>query len=161
MPEELKTQIENLHVINSLYAMDASKARFGDRPEKCVRLSPGVQLAQTHPLVQRRAIHPLVYTQMETGRKVLNLSPWHAVGIEGMENEEGDRLLRRVVDCSIRPERAYFHEWEADDMVLWDNWRMMHCACGVDPHDARKMRRTTIAGDYALGRFEAGQQAST
>jgi taurine dioxygenase len=37
-------------------------------------------------------------------------------------------------------------------MVLWDNWRMLHSAEGVDPQATRWMRRTTIGGDYALGR---------
>ena len=109
--------------------------------------------------MQRRSIHPLVYTQAETGRKVLNISPWHAVGIEGMENAEGDALLREVIDYSIKPERAYFHKWEPDDMVLWDNWRMMHCATGVPEGEQRKMGRTTIAGDYALGRYEEAREA--
>jgi taurine dioxygenase len=39
-------------------------------------------------------------------------------------------------------------------MVLWDNWRMVHCCTGVPLNDQRHMRRTTIAGDYGLGRFE-------
>jgi taurine dioxygenase len=94
----------------------------------------------------------LDYTQAETGRKVINVSPWHAVGIEGMENAEGDALLAEVIDHLIRPELAYFHKWELGDMVLWDNWRMLHCALGVPRGEQRKVRRTTISGDYALGR---------
>ena len=64
------------------------------------------------------------------------------------------RLLREVIAHATKPEHSYFHRWTVDDMVLWDNWRMMHQACGVPPEEERKMRRTTIAGDYALGRFE-------
>ena len=153
LPDELKERIEGLNVIYA-YQTDASKAKFGDRPESCLRIQSRALRAMSHPSVQRRTIHPLVYTQAESGRKVLNISPWHAVGIEGMENEEGDALLRQVVDYSIRPERAYFHKWEENDMVLWDNWRIMHCACGVPEGEERKMGRTTIAGDYALGRYE-------
>jgi taurine dioxygenase len=153
LPDRLKERIENLNVIYA-YSTDSSKAKFGDRPEECLRLSTRILRAMSHPSVQRRTIHPLVYTQAETGRKVLNISPWHARGIEGMENEEGDALLTEVVNYSIQPERAYFHQWEANDMVLWDNWRMMHCACGVPEGEERKMGRTTIAGDYALGRYE-------
>ncbi len=154
LPDKLKARIEGLNVVHSLFAMDSTKVRFGPRPERCIRLSQRIQRAESHPSVFRRAIHPLVYTQAETGRKVLNISPWHAMGIEGMETAEGDALLREVVDQGIRPEHAYFHQWEQGDMVLWDNWRMMHQACGVPPEEERKMRRTTIAGDYALGRFE-------
>jgi taurine dioxygenase len=107
-----------------------------------------------HPSVQVRAIHPLVYSQAKTGRKILHVSPWFADGIEGMENEEGDALLREVIGYVIRPELMYFHKWHAGDMVLWDNWRMLHCACGVPPSEQRIMRRTTIVGDYGLGRRE-------
>ena len=153
LPEELKARIEGLNVIYA-YQTDASKAKFGDRPESCLRIQSRALRAMAHPSVQRRTIHPLVYTQRETGRKVLNISPWHAQGIEGMENAEGDALLREVIDYSIKPERAYFHKWEQDDMVLWDNWRIMHMACGVPEGEERKMGRTTIAGDYGVGRYE-------
>lgn len=163
LPSHLKERIEGLRVIHH-YLADATKARFGERPDKCLQLSRNITMALEHPSVQNPVTHPLVYTQKETGRKVLNISPWHAVGIEGMENAEGDELVAEVVDHLIRPELAYFHKWQQDDMVLWDNWRMLHCACGVPPGEQRKMRRTTIAGDYALGRrllsAEAAPQAS-
>ncbi len=71
-----------------------------------------------------------------------------------MENDEGDALLREVIDHCIQHERAYFHTWRLDDMVLWDNWRMIHCAMGVPAGLRRHMHRTTITGDYGLGRFE-------
>ena len=150
LPERLKQRIEGLRVIHH-YLADATKARFGERPEKCLQLSRNITLALEHPAVQNPVTHPLVYTQAETGRKVINVSPWHAVAIEGMENAEGDALLSEVIDLMIRPDLAYFHKWEVDDMVLWDTWRMLHCARGVPRGEQRKMRRTTIAGDYALG----------
>lgn len=37
-------------------------------------------------------------------------------------------------------------------MVLWDNWRMLHCCYGVPLEQERTLERTTIAGDYLLGR---------
>jgi len=157
LPERLKAEIEGLDVIYS-YQTDSSQAKFGERPEKCVRLSPEIVRAAQHPILQKRSIHPLVYTQAETGRKVLNISPWHAQSIAGRDNPEGDALLREVIDHSIRSERAYFHKWEEGDMVLWDNWRMMHCAAGVPSGELRQMGRTTISGDYALGRWEHAEE---
>ena len=151
LPDDLKQRIEGLRVIHQFLA-DATKAPFGERPDKCLQLSRNIRIALDHPSVQTPVTHPLVYTQKETGRKVLNVSPWHALAIEGMENAQGDALLKEVIDRLIRPELAYYHHWQPDDMVLWDNWRMLHCACGVPPDEQRKMRRTTIAGDYALGR---------
>jgi taurine dioxygenase len=57
-----------------------------------------------------------------------------------------------VVLYCTDPDLAYFHDWKQDDMVLWDNWRVLHCATGVPPEETRVMERTTISGDYALGR---------
>ena len=50
----------------------------------------------------------------------------------------------------------YFHAWRPGDMILWDNWRAMHCASGTPPGTKRKIHRTTIAGDRAIGRQLAG-----
>jgi len=153
LPEALKQRIDGLSVVYS-YQPDLTRAKFSDRPERLVQMSTLFRKGKDHPSVQVRAIHPLVYEQAGTGRKILHVSPWFADGIEGMENAAGDALLREVIAYVIRPELMYFHKWQPGDMVLWDNWRMLHCACGVPPEEKRIMRRTTIVGDYGLGRRE-------
>ena len=40
-------------------------------------------------------------------------------------------------------------------MLIWDNWRMLHSVTGHDPGVTRCIHRTTIKGDYGLGRFES------
>jgi taurine dioxygenase len=157
LPRSLRDRIENLSVLYS-YQPDLTKPKFGDRAEKIIQMSELFRKGMDHPSVQVRAIHPLVYRQAVTGRKVLHVSPWFAEAIEGMENEAGDALLREVIGYVLRPELMYFHAWQSHDMVLWDNWRMLHCACGVPPEETRKMRRTTIVGDYGLGRREVKGQ---
>jgi taurine dioxygenase len=152
LPEDLKARIEGLEV---LYRpdFDATNQRFGRNEQ--VRLIGGDEVIRSMNAENRpRTVHPLVYTQAETGRKVLNISPWFSVGIYGMENDEGDAILKAVIESAIRPELIYVHDWQLGDMVLWDNWRMMHSAAGIEPSDHRRMQRTTIAGDYALGRTE-------
>ena len=153
LPDDLKARIEGLSVVYS-YQPDLTRAKFGPRPDRLVQMSTLFRKGMDHPSVQSRAIHPLVYRQAETGQKILHVSPWFADGIEGMETAEGDALLAEVIDHVIRPELMYFHKWQAGDMVLWDNWRMLHCATGVPPEETRIMRRTTIVGDYGLGRRE-------
>jgi taurine dioxygenase len=153
LPVELAQKIEGLSVLYRLQ-IDYSKVRYGHGAERIVRRDPAYAQADEDFRDKPRVIHPMVYAQAETGRKVLNVSPWHADGIEGMENAEGDALLREVAAHATRTELAYFHRWAADDMVLWDNWRMLHCACGVPADMRRHMQRTTIAGDYGMGRVE-------
>ena len=154
LPDALKARIEGLSVVYS-YQPDFTRAKFGARVDRLVQMSSLFREGTKHASVQVRAIHPLVYVQAGTGRKVLHVSPWFAEGIEGMENAGGDALLTEVIAHVLKPELMYFHKWQADDMVLWDNWRMLHCATGVPPGETRKMGRTTIVGDYGLGRREA------
>ena len=48
----------------------------------------------------------------------------------------------------------YWHTWKPTDMAIWDNWRFMHAASGNPAKHHRRMQRTTITGDYGLGRLE-------
>lgn len=104
-----------------------------------------------------RAVHPAVWTR-ETGEKVLHLSPWMAEGIEGEETPEGDALVDAVSReiFALGREFAYWHKWSSTDMLIWDNWRVLHAVSGHDPRYKRRMQRTTIKGDYGLGYFEGG-----
>jgi taurine dioxygenase len=154
MPEDLKRRIEGLNVLYK-YNVDSSQAKFGHIPDRLIRLGKHQAATMQHDTTKLRSVHPLVFTQPETGRKVVNVSPWFADAIEGMETEEGDALLREVIAHNLQPELQYFHKWVPGEMVLWDNWRLLHCATGVPMGMKRHMRRTTIAGDYALGRREA------
>jgi taurine dioxygenase len=38
-------------------------------------------------------------------------------------------------------------------MMVWDNWRVIHSATGVPLDVERSARRTTISGDYKVGRY--------
>ena len=102
-----------------------------------------------------RALHPAVWTR-RSGEKVLHVSPWMAKGIEGRDDAEAEALLDRGVRRDRRGGRglSYFHPWKPTDMVIWDNWRFLHSVSGTPPEHGRCMHRTTIAGDYGLGRFE-------
>lgn len=98
-------------------------------------------------------VHPLVITQRETGRKALKISPLQVQYILGMDRAESDALLQELAAVLCDETYAYFHDWQAGDMLVWDNWRMIHTACGVPIDDYRYARRTTIMGDYEVGRY--------
>jgi taurine dioxygenase len=152
LPQHLRERIERLHVVYSV-DMDFSRQGFSHNGNlRCLRMAKsGTAIARrmwTYP----RVLHPMVFTQAETGRKVLNVSPGFAEGIYEMGGPDGDALLREVIAHCTDPATAYHHQWREGDMVLWDNWRVLHCASGVPPEQTRVMQRTTIKGDYALGR---------
>ena len=102
--------------------------------------------------------YPAVVTHPVTGRKVLEVCEQFLERIvaphrAGLSNDEAVDLLQHLVEHTRKPEFHYFHKWQPGDMVLWDNWRAMHCATGTRPGVERVIHRTTIAGDTALGRI--------
>ena len=103
-----------------------------------------------------RAVHPAIW-QRQSGEKVLHVSPWQAAGIENRENAEGDALLEALFQDIYRTMQPYWHRWKPTDMVIWDNWRMVHAVSGHDPRYSRKVHRATIEGDYGLGRSETAR----
>ena len=150
---ELRARIESEKV---LYTLDLSYShmRFG-RPPTFKQFSEQsghakmVEYSKTLP----RAIHPAVWAR-QSGEKVMHVSPWMAVGILGQENAGGDALLEEVCQEILAKAKPYYHRWKPTDMLIWDNWRMLHSVTGHDPQVARRMQRTTIKGDYGLGCFE-------
>jgi taurine dioxygenase len=153
LPAGLKARIDGLSVVYR-FQPNATLHRFGRPPNLRLAGSSAAMDALTVRLDRDfpPAVHPLVYTQKETGRTVLNLSPAYATGIEGMEEDESDALLSELVTHCLKPKPAYWHAWRNGDLVAWDNWRVMHAAEGTPPDCTRLVQRTSIMGDYGLGR---------
>lgn len=150
---ELRKRIEGRKVI---YTLDLrySVMRFG-KPEsfRLLQAQDGHMQMAEYAKTLPRAIHPAVWTR-KSGEQVLHVSPWMAVGLEHHENPEGDQLLEAVCQEILAKVQPYFHKWQPTDMLIWDNWRLLHSVSGHDPQLARRMQRTTIKGDYGLGYFE-------
>ncbi len=154
---ELRAAIEGRNV---LYRMNVIMAnfRFG-APEgyKVLVENPTAQAVMDASADVPRSVHPAVWTRA-SGEKVLHISPWMAEGFEGDETPEGDALLDAVCReiFAKAEDLSYFHKWKPTDMLIWDNWRVLHAVSGHDPQYPRRMQRTTIKGDYGLGYFENG-----
>jgi taurine dioxygenase len=150
---DLRARIEPLSVlytVNTCYdAMRFGKPKAFRNIRKYPSLDEIIELSRKLP----RALHPAVWTR-RTGEKVLHVSPWMSVGIKDHEDAEGDALLQAVCAEIEAKARTYVHAWQPDQMLIWDNWRVLHSVIGIDPAARRRMHRTTIKGDYGLGRFE-------
>jgi alpha-ketoglutarate-dependent 2,4-dichlorophenoxyacetate dioxygenase len=96
--------------------------------------------------------HPVVRTNPVNGRKALFLGA-HASHLEGLPVPEGRALLAELLEQVTRPEFRYRHEWQAGDLVIWDNRCVLHRATPYDTaRHQRLMQRTTVSGDP----FETG-----
>ena len=145
---------------NILYRMNVVMKEFHfGAPEdyRCLSENPHADAVQKAAEGVPRSVHPAVWTRA-SGEKVLHVSPWMAEGIEGNETPEGEALLDAVAReiFANAKKLAYWHHWKPTDMLIWDNWRVLHGVSGHDPQYGRRMQRTTIKGDYGLGYFEGG-----
>ncbi|HEV8528313.1 MAG TPA: TauD/TfdA family dioxygenase [Actinomycetes bacterium] len=145
LSEETKARIDSLEVV---YEFNPAMEQNPGFPRDVVSLN-GVPGKRNFPPV----VHPLVITQPETGRKVLKLSPTHVRYVLGMDKDESDALIAELADVLTEDEYAYYHAWGPDDVIIWDNWRVIHSAAGVPEGVSRYGIRTTIAGDYDVGRY--------
>jgi len=157
-PRDLRDRLETLNII---YTLDTrlTRMRFGVNFKPLGDL-PGTEALLKEVAIFPRAMHPAVWTR-DTGEKVLHVGPWMSVGVEHHEDPEGEAFydevchtINRIADGSA----SYWHQWKPTDMVIWDNWRMLHAVEGCDPKYERQTVRTTIKGDYGLGYFEDGKK---
>jgi taurine dioxygenase len=155
LPAGLRARIEDKSV---LYTLDVRLTQmrfgryfetFGDLPH----MAGNVEESRSFP----RAIHPMVWTRPD-GQKVAHFCGFSAVGIEGHEDPEGEALFEEALQEMYKVITPYWHDWKLTDMVIWDNSRVLHAVEGCDPKYPRRVHRTTIRGDYGLGRFEHGKK---
>lgn len=157
LDEATKNEIADLEAVY-LFRAGLEDMRFNQQDG--TRLSPRNDSYPYFPPVA----NPLVWIHPETGRKVLNISTLNIEHIVGQRGEPGDALIRRLIAHTLQPRFQFVHQWENNDMVLWDNRRTMHAAFGHPVDQIRVVHRTTIKGDVAMGRIlpetaEAGAAA--
>ena len=154
----LRDRFETLNIVYHTHLM-FTNVRFGmPRSYKPVMLRPMIAEMLAATKDAPRAVHPAIWTR-ETGEKVLHVAPWQAAGIEGMLDAEGDALFEALIREVYAKMTPYHHKWSPTDMVIWDNWRFIHSVGGNPPQYSRQMQRTTIEGDYGLGRMEIAGSA--
>ncbi len=154
-PGDLLKRIEDKAILYSL-STQYSHMRFGKPASlKIVRPKPMNAEFEKQAKAMPRAIHPAVWTR-KSGEKVLHVSAYMAEGIEGAEDAAGDALLEEIAQeiNRLTASCSYHHRWKPTELIVWDNWRMLHTVSGNNPGESRTMHRTTIKGDYGLGRFE-------
>ena len=94
-----------------------------------------------------RAIHPVVRTHGDTGRKSLYVNPGMTTGLDNFDDEESAVLLGFLFDHATQPEFTFRHHYRQGDVVMWDNRSLMHYAINDYGDQPRYMERTTSIGE--------------
>jgi taurine dioxygenase len=131
LPPALQRRIETLRIKHDGTYNSGGFVRQGVSPTDDPRLSPG-------------AIHKLVGTHPETGRRMLYLGRRRNAYILDLPLPESEALLDELWGYVDDDGASWRHRWRIGDLVLWDNRCTMHRR---DPFDAdlrRVMHRTQI-----------------
>lgn len=97
-----------------------------------------------------RHAHPIVRTHPDTGRKSLFINRLMTDYIIDMDPAESDALLDRLFDHMEQDRFIYEHDWQPDDVAIWDNRCLVHGRTDFDPVERRLLRRFCVIGDVPV-----------
>src|SRR3546814_7498399 len=85
------------------------------------------------------AMHPVVITHPDTGRKCLFISDQVVDHFDGWTIEESKPLLDFIYAHASQPALTYRHAWRPGDIIFWDN----RCTQHYTPVDYRSEEHTS------------------
>jgi taurine dioxygenase len=98
----------------------------------------------------RHVTHPLVLNHPVTGRPALYCSSTTAYGIEGMDEDSAVELLLKVKRHVLKPEFRQSHKTMPGEIMLWDNYAVLHKAAPTklsnEDGERRILHRITVNG---------------
>jgi taurine dioxygenase len=133
LPAELRARIAGLSCKHDSTRNSAGELRAGFKEKYEPEEQPG-------------AVHPLVRTHPETGRKSLFLGRRRNAHVIGLPHAESQALLDVLWAHVGKPEHTWIQHWKQGDVVIWDNRCVMHRRDEFDPALRRLMHRTQIQG---------------
>ncbi|MDC6455291.1 TauD/TfdA family dioxygenase [Alphaproteobacteria bacterium] len=132
MPADLRAAIDGKILIHDAAHNSAGMLRKGYEEVRDVKLTPGAR-------------HPLAYED-PAGRVALFLGRRPHAYILGMEEDDSEALLDSLWAHASQPKYSWKNEWQAGDLVMWQNRMVLHRRDGFDPNMRRVMHRTQLKG---------------
>lgn len=133
LSEPIKALLGGLSALHS--SEHIYKGRYSDRGKK----DADIDCPQ--------AVHPIVRTHPDTGRKSLFVNRTFTTKIMGLSDSESDAILKMLFEHAEHVNYQIRFRWSLNDMAFWDNRCCMHRAIWDYWPEERKGRRVTVKGD--------------
>jgi taurine dioxygenase len=131
LPDSLRQRIDGLTIKHDAAHTSVGKLRPGFEAFDDPKEAPGV----AHPIV---LIHP------ETGRRALYLGRREWAYVPGLSLADSEALLDELWSYAARPEYVWCQQWQPNDLIIWDNRRVLHRRDGFDQDSRRLMKRCQV-----------------
>jgi len=131
LPEALRTRAETLSIKH-----DAAHTSVGS-------LRPGFE-AFDDPRQAPGAVHPIIRTHEETGKKVLYLGRREWAFIPGLSLDDSETLLDELWSYAATDSNTCGQQWQPGDLIIWDNRRVLHRRDDFPADSRRLMKRCQV-----------------
>jgi taurine dioxygenase len=130
--------------LKNMYGRHSSRHVFGT--SRAERNDDTVGRIINSDKAKQDAIHPVVITHPQTGKKALFVNPTFTLGFDGWSDEESKPLLSYLYSHATKPEFTCRFKWEEGSIAFWDNRSTWHLAVNDYHGQRRLMHRITING---------------
>ena len=130
--------------LKNMYGRHSSRHVFGT--SRAERNDDTVGRIINSEKAKQDAIHPVVITHPQTGKKALFVNPTFTLGFDGWSDEESKPLLNYLCSHATKPEFTCRFKWEEGSIAFWDNRSTWHLAVNDYHGQRRLMHRITING---------------
>ena len=97
------------------------------------------------------ALHPVVRTHPENGRRGLFVNPQFTRTVLGLSDNESDAVLQMLYRHCQKPEFTCRFRWRPGSVAFWDNRATLHYALDDYGDALRVAHRVTLRGDVPYG----------
>ena len=137
LSDGLKKTLEGMNAVHS------SRHVFGDQSAYRESLDDVFENAD---LATQDAVHPVIITHPESGKKALYVNPGFTLHFDGWTAAESKPLLDYLYTHATLMEHTTRFKWAEGSIAIWDNRCTWHYALN-DYHGARReMHRITLEG---------------
>ena len=134
LPADLRARIEGKSCKHDATRNSAGQLRAGMQETYSNADRPG-------------AIHPLIARHPVSGRDALYLGRRPNAWIVGLSDAESDELLDALWAHVEQGGHTWTQQWQAGDLVIWDNRCTLHRRGPLDPALRRRMHRTQVRAE--------------
>ena len=97
-------------------------------------------------VVYPKAVHPVITTHPDTGKKLIYVNPGFTTHINELSRPESDALLGFLFEHCAKPDFQYRFRWRTNSIAFWDNRPSQHQAIWDYYPETRSGYRIQITG---------------